>query len=153
MLAQSIREDAMNNPKPIRLPDAEPVVTGKLAHATAETAPAIPGRRDFLKYRDLLVRDATDGVMRAQIMTATAGMTKPTGWHYHTCEAQFIYGLKGWVDLEFEGGRKVRVKAGESLLIPGGLKHNETAMSDDFELLEVSVPADMGTVACDAPEV
>ena len=143
----------MNNPKPIRLPDAEPVVTGKLAHATAETAPAIPGRRDFLKYRDLLVRDATDGVMRAQIMTATAGMTKPTGWHYHTCEAQFIYGLKGWVDLEFEGGRKVRVKAGESLLIPGGLKHNETAMSDDFELLEVSVPADMGTVACDAPEV
>jgi hypothetical protein len=31
------------------------------------------------------------------------------------------------------------------------MKHNETAMSDDFELLEVSVPADMGTVACDKP--
>jgi tripartite-type tricarboxylate transporter receptor subunit TctC len=78
-------------------------------------------------------------------MKATAGMTKPTGWHYHTCEAQFIYGVKGWVDLEFEDGSKIRVSAGESLLIPGGFKHNETAMSDDFELLDVSVPADMGT--------
>ncbi len=142
----------MNSPKPIRLPDVDPVVTGKLAHATAESAPAVPGRRDFLKYRDLLVRDATDGAMRAQIMTATAGMTKPTGWHYHTCQAQFIYGLRGWVDLEFESGETIRVKAGESLLIPGGLKHNETAMSDDFELLEISVPADMGTVACDPPQ-
>ncbi|MGE0152075.1 MAG: cupin domain-containing protein [Reyranellaceae bacterium] len=136
--------------KPIRL-ETEPVVTGKLAHATDATAPYVPGRRDFLKYKDLLVRDATQGAMRAQIMKATAGMTKPTGWHYHTCEAQFIYGLKGWVDLEFEDGRTIRVQAGESLLIPGGMKHNETGMSDDFELLEISLPADMGTVACDKP--
>ena len=137
--------------KAIRLPDAEPVVKGTLAHATAESAPYVPGRRDFLKYRDLLVSGATDGLMRAQIMTATAGMTKPTGWHYHVCEAQFIYCLRGWVDLEFEDGRTIHVKAGESMLIPGGLKHNETGMSDDFELLELSVPADMGTIACDKP--
>lgn len=141
----------MNSPKPIRLPDNEPTVTGKLAYATDASAPYVAGRRDFLKYKDLMVKDATDGVMRAQIMKATAGMTKPTGWHYHTCEAQFVYGVKGWVDLEFEDGSKIRVKAGELLLIPGGFKHNETAMSDDFELLEVSVPADMGTVACDKP--
>ena len=24
-----------------------------------------------------------------------AGMTEPTGWHYHTCEMQFVYVLKG----------------------------------------------------------
>lgn len=126
-------------------------VKGKLAHATETTAPAVPGRRDFFKYRDLLVGDATNGLMRAQTMAASAGMTRPTGWHYHVCEAQFVYGLKGWVDLEFEDGRKIRLKAGESLLIPGGMKHNETATSDDFELLEVTVPADMGTVPCDKP--
>jgi len=28
----------------------------------------------------------------------------------------------------------------------------ETAPSRDLELLEISVPADMGTVACDPPE-
>ena len=44
------------------------------------------------------------------------------------------------------------LKAGESLYIPGGLRHNETAASRDLELLELSVPADMGTVACDPPE-
>jgi quercetin dioxygenase-like cupin family protein len=75
-----------------------------------------------------------------------------TGWHYHLCESQFIFTLRGWVDLLIEDGRTIRVSAGESLLIPGGLKHNEIAISEDFELLEVSVPAKMGTVACDAPE-
>ena len=32
------------------------------------------------------------------------------------------------------------------------LRHNETAASKDLELLEISVPADMGTVACEPPE-
>ncbi len=121
-----------------------------LAHATPENAPFVPGRRDFLKYRDLGVTKASDGRMRAQVTVATAAM-RPTGWHYHVCDSQLIYGLKGWVDLEFEDGRRVRLQEGESLYIPGGLKHNEVAMSEDFQILEVSVPADMGTKVCDAP--
>ena len=123
----------------------------KLAHATAETAPLVAGRRDFFKYRDLGVTGASLGRMRAQTMTAVRGMTEPTGWHYHECEGQFVYALKGWVDLEFETGEKLRVGEGESLFIPGGLKHNETATSDDLEILELSVPAEMGTVPCDPP--
>ena len=123
----------------------------KLAYATPESAPAVPGRRSFFKYADLGVTAASNGVMRAQVMTAITGMTEPTGWHYHVCEGQFVYALKGWVDLQFEDGSTVRVKAGESIYIPGGLKHNEIATSDDFEILEVSVPADMGTEACDPP--
>jgi quercetin dioxygenase-like cupin family protein len=79
-------------------------------------------------------------------------MTQPTGWHYHVCEGQFVYMLSGWVDLEFEDGQQLRIQSGESLYIPGGLRHNETAASRDLELLEISVPADMGTVACDPPE-
>jgi quercetin dioxygenase-like cupin family protein len=79
-------------------------------------------------------------------------MTQPTGWHYHVCEGQFVYMLSGWVDLEFEDGQKLRIQSGESLYIPGGLRHNETAASKDLELLEISVPADMGTVACEPPE-
>ena len=123
----------------------------KMAHATAESAPTVPGRREFFKYRDLGVATASAGHMKAQIMSAVRGMTQPTGWHYHKCEAQFVYLMKGWVDLEFEDGRKLRIKAGESLYIPGGLKHNETSTSDDLEILEVAVPADMGTQACDPP--
>jgi len=38
------------------------------------------------------------------------------------------------------------------MYIPGGTPHNETATSDGFELIEVSVPADMGTEPCEAPD-
>ena len=127
-------------------------VPGKLAYATPDTAPLVEGRRSFFKYRDLGVTAASSGRLRAQITTGADGMTEPTGWHYHVCEGQFVYMLNGWVDLEFEDGQTLRIQAGESLYIPGGLRHNEIRTSRDLELLEVSVPADMGTVACEAPE-
>jgi len=111
----------------------------------------VPGRRSFLQYRELGVTAATGGKIRCQITEAKEGLSEPTGWHVHRCDAQFVYMLKGWVDLEFAGGETVRVEAGDSLLIPGDTPHNETATSEEFELLEVSIPADMGTEACAAP--
>ena len=132
--------------------DSTTIPAGKLAHATPATAPFVAGRRTFLKYQDLGVTAASSGRMRAQVMSATEGMTKPTGWHYHVCEGQFVYALEGWVDLVFEDGQAIRLKAGESLYIPGGLRHNEIATSDTLGILEVCVPADMGTVPCDPPE-
>lgn len=123
----------------------------KLRHATTETAPFVPGRRTFFTYRDLGVTDASNGEIRAQVMSTITGMTEPTGWHYHVCQGQFVYALKGWVDLEFETGEQLRLKAGESLFIPGGMRHNEISTSDDLEILEVSIPAAMGTVPCDRP--
>ena len=122
-----------------------------LRHATKNNAPLVAGRRSFFKYRDLGVTEASNGKLRAQVMQTIADMKEPTGWHYHVCDGQFVYMLKGWVDLEFETGEKLRVSEGESLFIPGGLKHNETALSNDSEILELSVPSDMGTVACDSP--
>ena len=123
----------------------------KVTYAPKDKANYVPGRRAFFKYRDLGITDATKGRMRAQITSAEKGMSEPTGWHYHQCETQLVYVLKGWVDLEFEDEGKIRISAGDSLMIPGGAKHNETATSDELELLEVSLPADMGTVNCDAP--
>ena len=110
------------------------------------------GRRDFIKYRDLGVTQATDGRMHAQLMLGKTGLTRPTGWHYHVCEQQFVYIIKGELDLEFEDGTELHMVPGDSALIPGGLRHNETALSDDFELIEVTLPSDMRTVKCDPPE-
>jgi quercetin dioxygenase-like cupin family protein len=119
---------------------------------TSAKAPEfVKGRRDFFKYRDLGVTKATDGWMRAQVTSAVTGMTQPTGWHYHVCEGQFVYTIKGWVELEFEDGTNCRLEAGDSVFIPGGLRHNEISTSDDLEILELSVPADMGTVPVDRP--
>ena len=123
----------------------------KIGHSTAKNPVMVEGRRDFFTYRDLAVKDASSGQMRAQLTTAKTGMTEPTGWHYHVCEGQFVYTLKGWVELEFEDGTNCRLEAGDSVFIPGGMLHQENRTSDDLEILEVSVPADMGTVAVDPP--
>jgi quercetin dioxygenase-like cupin family protein len=131
---------------------ANDMSAGTMVHATALNSPLVPGRRAFFTYRDLMVAAATGGKLRAQVMSSSQGLSQPTGWHYHVCEAQFIYALKGWVDLEFEDGRTIRLQAGESMLIPGGMKHNEIATSTEFELLEVTLPGEMGTVPCDKPD-
>ena len=124
----------------------------KLIYVTRNSATRIPGRREFFTYRDLRAKEGSVGRMHAQIMVAIKGMTEPTGWHYHECESQFLYILGGWIDMEFETGEKIRLSEGDSLYIPGGMRHNETATSDDMELLEISIPSVMGTVPCEVPE-
>jgi len=128
-----------------------PIPGQKLAHSNIETAPSVSGRRSFFTYHDLGVTEGSNGALRAQVMKTKAGLSEPTGWHYHACEGQFVYVLKGWVDLEFENGEKMRCNAGDSLYIPGGMRHNETATSQELEILELSVPSDMGTVPTDPP--
>ena len=132
--------------KPAETEAANGVVIAKKDQATYVT-----GRRDWMKYRELGVAKASDGRIRAQVTSASQCLSEPTGWHMHKCEGQFVYMLSGWLDLEFAGGRVERVEAGDSVYIPGNTPHNEIATSDTFELVEISVPADMGTEPCDKP--
>ena len=132
-------------------PVAQATTKMKVAVTSAKHPDYVEGRRDFFKYRDLGVKAASNGWMRAQLTTAITGMTQPTGWHYHVCEGQFVYALKGWVELAFEDGSKCRLEAGDSCFIPGGVKHNEIGASDDLEILEVSLPGEIGTVPVDPP--
>ena len=121
-----------------------------LCQHAADAEFAKTGRRSFFEYRDTGLAAQTDGAYRAQIMRATDVM-ETTGWHYHLCDLQFVYVVSGWVDLEFEGGRKERMAAGDTMAIPSGMIHTETGCSSDFSALEVVVPAEMQTVAVDAP--
>jgi quercetin dioxygenase-like cupin family protein len=142
-------EEAMLSEATQRSPQAS---EQHVAHARVSEPVLVKGRRDFFTYRDLGVAEASAGTMRAQVMAASQGMSRPTGWHYHECVGQFIYILKGWVDLEFEDGRTLRVDEGDSLFIPGFMRHNEIRTSETMEILEVSVPGQMGTTACDPPD-
>ena len=85
----------------------------KLTVAKKDEQPFVKGRRKFFRYRDLGVQAATGGKLRAQVMEAMTGMTEPIGWHTHECEAQVMYMLKGWGELEFEGGTSTRQGSGE----------------------------------------
>ena len=112
----------------------------------------VKGRRDFFEYIDLGVTDATQGKLRMQITKASQGMSEPTGWHYHNCEGQVVYMTSGWLELEMADGQTIHLDEGDSIFIPGGLPHNEIRTSDNFELLEISLPAEMGTEPCEPPE-
>lgn len=118
---------------------------------TPETARSVPGRRVYMNYRELGVTEASQGKMRAQVMIANPGTQQPTGWHTHLCEMQFLYMTAGWLDLEIEGKGVVRFHAGDSVFLPGGTVHQEVNYSDDMELVEVSLPAEMGTKPCAPP--
>ena len=91
----------------------------KLAHARLSEPVLVKGRRSFFQYRDLGVADASAGAMRAQVMSSSEGMSRPTGWHYHECDGQFVYVLKGWVDLQFEDGRADPDRGRRFALHPG----------------------------------
>ena len=129
----------------------ETLPAGEYAVARESHPDYVKGRRDFFKYADLGVTAASKGRIRAQRTSASDGLSEPTGWHYHKCEGQFVYMLDGWLELQFADGETVRLEKGDSVYIPGFAPHNETQTSDTFELLELSVPAEMGTEACETP--
>ena len=101
----------------------EPQEAMQLLKSFVSTTPFSPGRRPFFRYRDLGLEGASGGRMRAYHSSAIAGMVEPTGWHYHTCEMQFVYVLKGTIVLEFEDGTVGTFGPGDSLFIPGGVRH------------------------------
>jgi mannose-6-phosphate isomerase-like protein (cupin superfamily) len=123
----------------------------RLQKSFVASTPFSPGRRPFFQYRDLGLEAASNGRMRAYHSTAIAGMVEPTGWHYHTCEMQFVYVLKGTIVLEFEDGTVGTFGPGDSFFVPGGVRHNEVFASEDKETLEVSVPGKIGTVDVERP--
>jgi mannose-6-phosphate isomerase-like protein (cupin superfamily) len=110
----------------------------------------VEGRRAFFEYIDLGTQEASEGKIRIQITKAKEGLVKPTGWHKHLCEGQFVYMIDGYLDLCFADGT-VRLESGDSIYIPGGVAHNETGTSDTFDLMEISIPAKMETEVCDPP--
>jgi mannose-6-phosphate isomerase-like protein (cupin superfamily) len=130
----------------------KPASDKKFWWSRKDEAPLIEGRRSFLEFRDLGIGAASKGWMRSQLITNKGSTMNSTGWHYHLCEAQILIMLKGWAEMEFEDGTHQRFEAGDLLFIPGGFSHNEIDISPDMEAVEFSLPAEMGTVPCEAPE-
>jgi uncharacterized protein YjlB len=117
----------------------------------ASQAKVVPGRRPFFEYRNLGLEEATQGRMRGNLSSSIAGMPGPTGWHYHDCEVQFVYLMRGTIEVEFEDGTVTTFRGGDAFLIPGGTRHNELHVSDDKVSIEICIPGQMGTVACERP--
>jgi uncharacterized RmlC-like cupin family protein len=104
------------------------------------------GLRPFFQYRDLGIRDATNGLVLAHVIRAKPGTQAVPERHHHEVHFQMVYVLKGWVKFRYEGVGEVTLKAGSCVHQPPGIKHTELGHSDDLELIEIVMPADFKTV-------
>ena len=104
------------------------------------------GLRSFMEYRDLGIERATHGRFRAHVIRIKADAPgvhdlHTTGLHQHQCDFQMFYVLKGWMKFVYEGEGERTFHAGDCVLQPAGIVHNELDCSDDVEILEIYSPA------------
>ena len=107
------------------------------------------GLRSFFEYRDLGIKEATQGRVVAHVIRAAQGTEFSSEAHQHHTTFQFVYILKGWVEFEYEGHGRVRLEAGSSVHQPPDIRHREIGHSADLELLEIVMPGEFETATLD----
>jgi len=107
------------------------------------------GLRPFFEYRPLGIDRLTGGKVGAHVIRARPGLHADAPRHTHTLDFQFVYVLKGWAIFEYEGHGQHRLVEGSTVYQPPGIKHKEIAHSDDFEVLEITMPAEFETRTAD----
>ena len=112
------------------------------------------GLRRIFDYRDLGIKDATNGDYIAQIIRANGKRQEDEvqHWHLHECTFQFVYVLEGWAKFEYEGEGVRTLRKGDCINQRPMIKHREIEYSDDYEVLEIVAPADFKTVIVDPPD-
>jgi uncharacterized RmlC-like cupin family protein len=106
------------------------------------------GLRPYAQYRDLGIKDATNGMAVAHVIRFL-GKCDPnvvSKLHLHEAEFQMIYVLKGSMVSHFEGHGTHTLKAGDAWLQPHSIKHKVLDYSPDCEVLEIVMPANFKTI-------
>ena len=106
---------------------------------------ATDGLRPFFEYRPLGLKELTGGKVGAHVIRAKSGQHADAPHHSHALEFQFVYVLKGWAIFDYEGYGEHKLVAGSTVYQPPGIKHKEIDHSEDFEVLEITMPADFET--------
>jgi mannose-6-phosphate isomerase-like protein (cupin superfamily) len=127
----------------------------RFSASLAKDAVYTTGLRDFMEYRDLGIESATHGQFRAHVIRIKRDAPgrhdlHTTGLHQHLCDFQMFYVLKGSIRFVYEGHGEHTFHAGDCILQPPGIVHNELECSDDVEILEIYSPAVHRTVVVTA---
>ena len=117
-------------------------------HHRAKDNPFVSGGlRVYREYRDLGIGDATGGKVHAHIIRTTKPCPEGgSGMHYHEVDFQMVMVLKGNSRVWFEGEGEVEFEQGDCWVQPPGIKHNVLYYSEDYELLELTLPEKYETV-------
>ena len=134
--------------------DTNPRDTWKFVHSKGEDADWEPGLREIFDYRDLGVKNGTNGDYIAHIIKANGKKQSDQvqEWHLHECTFQFVLVLNGWASFEYEGEGVHTIRKGDAINQRPWIAHREIECSPDFEVLEIVAPADFETRIVEAPE-
>lgn len=113
----------------------------RFVHHIAAEADWQPWRLSGYEARDIGIGAATYGL-------AGVKAVRPTGTHAdaltsHQGEFLMLFMLEGAATLTTDGAGAHALVAGDTTVIPAGLRHALTPASDDLEFLEVVLPADL----------
>jgi len=119
-----------------------------VSHLHDDSFKAGTGLRAYNIHRDLGVIKATNGLVKAHVVRAAGPCKKGDtgGRHTHDVQFQFVYMLKGWQTMWFEGHGVITMREGSSWTQPPGIKHEVLDYSDDREVVEIIMPAHFATV-------
>jgi len=124
-------------------------------HNQADDAEWTPGLREIFEYRDLGIKNGTNGDYVAHVIkhNGKEQADEVQQWHIHECDFQLVYVLNGWATFEYEGEGERTIRKGDCVLQKPMIRHREIACSEDFEVLEIVSPGDFATRIVDAPAV
>jgi mannose-6-phosphate isomerase-like protein (cupin superfamily) len=107
----------------------------------------ISGLRSYALTRDLGFAEATGGMVDAHVNRRARPFDakEVAHEHFHDIQFQLVYVLKGWSKMEFEGHGEVTMREGSCWIQPPGIKHTVLGFSDDYEILELIIPAKYDT--------
>src|ERR1700733_9993192 len=103
------------------------------------------GLRPFFEYRTLGIEKLTGGKVGAHVIRAKPGLHADAPRHTHTLDFQFVYVLKGWAIFVSGGDGEHKLVDVSTVYQPSGIKQKEIALSDDFEVPEITMPAEFET--------
>ncbi|PTE13474.1 cupin domain-containing protein [Pseudogemmobacter blasticus] len=144
-------DHAMTLPTPDLRPDRE-WDGQKFVHNVGATGAFHPFRIPGFEARDTTVDAATRGVasvMVARPMTNAFAAQHP--WTAHAGDILFTFVMSGHMLLEGEGKAPFRLSPGDAFVVPPGLATRYSEMTEDLQLLEVSLPGNPPTRVVAAP--
>jgi len=114
----------------------------RFVHNRAEDAQWLAFRVPGFIARDTTIAANTGNVAGVQVVRKGAGAPV---FMRHDSDILFGFVMEGTLELQGEGRDPVRLSPGDAFVIPPGMATRFGAPSDDFELLEVSLPGAFAT--------
>jgi quercetin dioxygenase-like cupin family protein len=101
-----------------------------------------PFRLPGFEARDTTINENTKGVASVMVVRKVQASAP---WAKHDTDILFAFVMQGEMTLEGEGKEPYRLSAGDAFVIPPGMATRYGEPSDDFELLEVTLPGPFTT--------